>query len=47
MKVRNPKQSIETQGITIPYKKDNKFYSTDSERGTETFMQKEYVQETK
>ena len=47
MKVRNPKHSIETQGITIPQKKDNEFYNTDSERSTENSMQKEYAQETK
>ena len=47
MKVRNPKQSIETQGITIPQKEDNKFYNTNSERGKENSMQKEYIHETK
>ena len=46
MKVRNPKQSIETQGIISPRKRDN-VYTTDSEMSTGNPKQNEFAQETK
>ena len=46
MKVRNPKQSIETQGIISPRKRDN-VYTIDSEMSTGNPKQNEFAQETK